>query len=99
MLTGLSLALLLAFAPVQDGAAVRQSEADFARGVELQQRGDLVPHHIGLGVTVQQHEGWPLAAAAGEQLARGSIDPVRFIVGKQISEVGHGVTLMERLPV
>src|SRR3712207_124928 len=41
MLTGLSLALLLAFAPVQDGAAVRQSEADFARGVELQQRGDL----------------------------------------------------------
>src|SRR5215218_7813721 len=41
MLTGLSLALLLLLSPVQDGPAVRQSEADFARGVELQQRGDL----------------------------------------------------------
>src|SRR5215218_5177350 len=41
MLTGLSLALLLALSPVQDGAAVRQSESDFARGVELQQKGDL----------------------------------------------------------
>ena len=41
MLIGLSLALLLALAPAQDGAAARQSEADFARGVELQQKGDL----------------------------------------------------------
>ena len=41
MLTGLSLALLLTLSPAQDAPAVRQSEADFARGVELQQRGDL----------------------------------------------------------
>src|ERR671932_19196 len=41
MLISLSLAFMLALTTVQDGAAVRQSEADFARGVELQQRGDL----------------------------------------------------------
>src|SRR5215213_11067081 len=41
MLAGLSLVLLLTLSPVQDAAAVRQSEADFALGVELQQKGDL----------------------------------------------------------
>src|ERR671928_1694016 len=41
MWISLSLAFMLALAPLQDGAAVRQSEADFARGVELQQKGDL----------------------------------------------------------
>ena len=41
MLIGLSLILVLALSPAQEGAAVRQSEADFARGVELQQKGDL----------------------------------------------------------
>ena len=37
----LLLTLAIAVAPVQDGDAVRQSESDFARGVALQQKGDL----------------------------------------------------------
>src|ERR671932_762386 len=41
MLISLSLVFMLALTTVQDGTAVRQSEADFARGVELQQKGDL----------------------------------------------------------
>ena len=41
MLGSLLLILVIAGAPIQDGAAVRQSEVDFARGVALQQQGDL----------------------------------------------------------
>src|SRR5205085_5054570 len=41
MLASLILTLALWLTPAQDGAAVRQSEADFARGVALQQQGDL----------------------------------------------------------
>jgi tetratricopeptide (TPR) repeat protein len=41
MLVSLLLILVVSGMPIQDGAAVRQSEADFARGVALQQRGDL----------------------------------------------------------
>ena len=41
MLGSLLLVLVIAGAPIQDSAAARQSEADFARGVALQQQGDL----------------------------------------------------------
>ena len=41
MFGSLLLILLAVGLPVQDGGAVRQSEADFARGVALQQQGDL----------------------------------------------------------
>src|SRR6266550_5050775 len=41
MLGNLLLVLVIAGLPIQESAAVRQSEADFARGVELQKKGDL----------------------------------------------------------
>ena len=41
MLACLVLVLSFVMAPIQDGATVRQSENDFARGVALQQKGDL----------------------------------------------------------
>ncbi len=41
MFGSLLLMMAIAVTPVQDGAAVRQSEIDFARGVALQQKGDL----------------------------------------------------------
>ncbi len=41
MLGSLLLILVVFGVPIQDGAAVRQSEADFARGVALQRQGDL----------------------------------------------------------
>src|SRR5438128_250089 len=41
MLASVLLALSLSLTCTQDPAAVRQSEADFARGVALQQTGDL----------------------------------------------------------
>src|ERR1700681_1827380 len=41
MLASLCVILAITVAPVQDGAAARQSEADFARGVALQRQGDL----------------------------------------------------------
>ena len=40
MLASLVLAFALVFVPGQQSDAVRQSEADFARGVELQKKGD-----------------------------------------------------------
>src|SRR6266550_84590 len=42
MLGSLLLILVMFGVPIQDGAAVRQSEADFARGVALQRQGDLL---------------------------------------------------------
>src|ERR1700730_9083944 len=41
MLGSLLLILVIAGVPIQDSVAVRQSEADFVRGVALQQQGDL----------------------------------------------------------
>ena len=41
MLASLLLILVITGVPIQESAAVRQSESDFARGVELQKKGDL----------------------------------------------------------
>ncbi len=49
----------------------------------------LVPHHIGLGVAVQQQERRPAAAGAREDLAGRGVDPVRGETGIEVGEVGH----------
>ncbi len=55
MFISLSLALTLALIPAaQDGAAARRSEADFARGVELQQKGDLEGARAAYEAALQQ---------------------------------------------
>jgi hypothetical protein len=64
---------------------------DHERVVVRQLVSDLVPHHVGLCVAVEQHQWRATAAGAREDFPGRGIDPMGGETGIEIGEVGHGV--------
>src|SRR5581483_3902104 len=57
------------------------------------------PHHMGRRKSVQQQQRRALAADAGENPARGGVDPFGIVAGKQVCEVAHRFKLCLSLPL
>ena len=56
-----------------------------------------MPHHTGLGKSVQEHQGRAFAADPREDPTRIGCDVARRKAGKQIGKVGHRKVLRVRM--
>ena len=84
----LGIGLVILVAARRGGPAIAaQVHADHPVGLG-QGRRHAVPHGVGLGKAVQQHQGRAVAFRAGEDPTGLRVDPVRLESGKEV--VAHG---------
>ena len=75
--------------------AVARQVRDHEGEVLLQLISDLVPHHVGLRVAMEQQQRRPAAARAHKDFPGRGIDPMEGKTGIEIGEIGHAIIVIE----